>query len=171
MASQQQDERMRSEADAALREYSHLNCDGFESSKVSRWLNAHGCAHTCACVCLLMCLPLVAQLFALTSAILASAKPGGVTRSRLIKNINAIFLFIVHPTTPLDASNPRTKPTKSSSGGALRPALWHVDMRRSGQIGKGQPPTTLLGRKRRADIVVECREWFVLDLADAIGLC
>ncbi|CEH16564.1 potential peroxisomal lipid carrier [Ceraceosorus bombacis] len=137
MASQQQDDRMRSEADAALREHSHLNCDGFESSKV----------------------------FALTSAILASPKPGGMTRSRLIRNINAIFLFIVHPTTPLDASNPRTKPTKSSSGGALRPALWHVDMRRSGQIGKGQPPTTLLGRKRRADIVVECRDRDLVDLA------
>jgi hypothetical protein len=31
-------------------------------------------------------------------------------------------------------------------------------MRRKGTIGRGQPPKTLLGRKRRADVVIECRE-------------
>jgi hypothetical protein len=102
------------------------------------------------------------QIFALSAALLAQPLPGGMTPRRLIRSMNAIFLFIVSPTSPLDPTNPRTRPSRSGDahgGGALRPALWYVDMRRKGTIGRGQPPKTLLGRKRRADVVIECREW------------
>lgn len=69
------------------------------------------------------------------------------------------MLFIVHPTQPLDPSNPRTKPSKQASGGgAIRPAYWFIDLRKTGKVGRGQPPTTILGRKRKADVVIECRE-------------
>lgn len=76
-----------------------------------------------------------------------------------MRRVGAIFLFVVHPTTPLDPSNPRTKPVRTQSkggGGAFRPAYWYIDLKSTGTVGKGQPPSTILGRKRRADVVIEC---------------
>jgi len=40
----------------------------------------------------------------------------------------------------------------------MRPELWWVDMRKRAEVGKGQPPKTVLGRKTKADVVIECGE-------------
>lgn len=85
--------------------------------------------------------------------------PSGLSRKSLLRNVNTIFQFVVIPTEPLDESNPRTRPSKRyPSGGALRPALWYVDLRRTASIGKGHPPKNVLGIKRRADVIIECSE-------------
>lgn len=97
------------------------------------------------------------QIFALTRQVIENPPAGSpVSRKRLLRRIGAIFLFIVHPTQPLDPSNPRTKPGKLNSGGGIRPAYWYLDLKNTGRIGLGQPPKTILGRKRRADVVIEC---------------
>lgn len=94
-----------------------------------------------------------------------SGTGGSLSRSSLIRNVATIFQFVVHPSAPLDASNPRTKPTKHTSGGALRPAIWYVDLRRTGTIGKGHPPKNVLGIKRKADVTIECTDRDLLHLA------
>jgi hypothetical protein len=86
--------------------------------------------------------------------------PGStINRKRLVRRIKAIFLFVIHPSQPLDPSNPRSKPSKAQSGGGIRPAYWYVDLKNSGTVARGQPPKTLLGRKRKADVVIECSEY------------
>lgn len=90
------------------------------------------------------------------------------SRRRLVRTLQSIYLFIIQPSSPLDPSNPRTKPTKgniNTSGGALRPALWYADFRNRGFLGKGQPPKTVLGRKRKADVVIECKDRDFVDMA------
>lgn len=120
---------MRSEAEEALAANPDLNCPGFESSRV----------------------------FALLDKWLRSP-PSGLTRKSLLRNVNTVFQFVVLPTEPIDQSNPRTRPTKSTSGGALRPALWYVDLKRTAGIAKGYPPKGILGVRKRADVVIECSE-------------
>lgn len=86
--------------------------------------------------------------------------PGSsISKKRLLRRVNAILLFVVHPTQPLDPSNPRTKPNKIQSGGGIRPAYWYLDLKRSGTVGRGQPPKSLLGRKTKADVVIECSQY------------
>lgn len=105
-------------------------------------------------------------MFALTKQMLDNPPPDSTaTRKRLLRSINAIFLFVIHPSAPLDASNPRTRPSKGQSGGALRPAYWHADLRSKGTIARGQPPKTVLGRKRRADVTIECLDRDFVDMA------
>jgi hypothetical protein len=121
---------MRSAAQRALdNSLDDVNCEGFESSKV----------------------------FALTKQMIENPPPGSsISKKRLLRRVNAVLLFIVHPTQPLDPSNPRTKPTKVQSGGGIRPAYWYLDLKKSGILRKGQPPKTLLGRKTKADVTIEC---------------
>jgi hypothetical protein len=105
------------------------------------------------------------QLFALTRQVIENPPAGSpVSRKVLLRRVGAIILFIVHPTQPLDPSNPRTKPTKEVSGGGIRPAYWYIDLKKSGRVGRGQPPTTILGRKRKADVVIECSTYAGLKL-------
>lgn len=126
---------METAATSALKQHSNLQSEGFEAAKV----------------------------FALISSTLESPPANFPTKKRLLRTLNSIYLFIIHPSTPLDPSNPRTKPTKSRGsdsigGGALRPQLFWVDMKRRAEVGKGQPPKTVLGRKTKADVVIECGE-------------
>lgn len=128
---------MRSEAEEALAANPDLKCEGFESARV----------------------------FALLDKLLRNP-PAGITRKKLIKNVNTIFQFVVRPTMPIDPSNPRTRPEKGQGGGgALRPALWYVDLKKTGTIGRGQPPKTILGTKRRPDVIIECIDRDLLHLA------
>ncbi|PWN22591.1 hypothetical protein BCV69DRAFT_281576 [Microstroma glucosiphilum] len=129
-------QRMRSEAEEALAANPDLNCPGFESSRV----------------------------FALLDKWIRSP-PAGVTRKTLLRNVNTVFQFVVLPTEPIDESNPRTRPTKKSSGGALRPALWYVDLKRTAGIAKGHPPKGILGVRKRADVVIECTDRDLLHMA------
>lgn len=134
------EDRMKEEAVQALTSQEDLDCPGFEASRV----------------------------FALSAQLLANPPAGFPSRKRLVRNLKSIYLFIIQPSTAIDPSNPRTKPVSgkaSTSGGALRPALWYADMKSKGVIGRGQPPTTVLGRKRRADVVIECRDRDFVDLA------
>jgi hypothetical protein len=43
--------------------------------------------------------------------------------------------------------------------------MWYADMKNKGVIGRGQPPKTVLGRKRKADVVIECRDRDFMELA------
>ncbi|SJX61153.1 uncharacterized protein SRS1_12375 [Sporisorium reilianum f. sp. reilianum] len=134
------EERMKAEAIQALDTQEDLNCPGFESSRV----------------------------FALSAQLLANPPAGFPSRKRLVRSLQSIYLFVIQPSTAIDPSNPRTKPVTgkvSTSGGALRPAMWYVDMKNNGRIGRGQPPKTVLGRKRKADVVIECRDRDFVDLA------
>ncbi len=134
------DERMKVEADKALNTQEDLDCPGFEASKV----------------------------FALTAQLLANPPEGFPSRKRLLRSLQSIYLFIVHPSAAIDPSNPRTKPVDgkvNTSGGALRPAMWYADMKNKGVIGRGQPPKTVLGRKRKADVVIELRDRDFIELA------
>lgn len=126
---------MRSEADEALSRNPDLNCPGFEVSRVFALLQEK-----------------------LLGQPASGSGKGGFTRKQLLRNVNTIFQFVVLPTDPIDPENPRTRPTKQMSGGALRPALWYVDLRKTGTIGRGYPPNTVLGRKRKADVTIECSE-------------
>lgn len=120
--------RMRSEAEEALAANPDLNCPGFECSRV----------------------------FALLDKFISNP-PSGMSRKSLLRNINTVFQFVVIPTEPLDESNPRTRPSKKfPSGGALRPALWYVDLKRTATIARGHPPKNVLGIKRKADVTIEC---------------
>ncbi|CAD6889007.1 unnamed protein product, partial [Tilletia controversa] len=140
------EEQMRQDA-ARAAENSSLVVEGFESSRV----------------------------FSLVDAILAEGEkdrtkaiaPGLPSKKNLIRTVNSLYLFIIHPSTPLDPSNPRTQPRPvptnnrprgSAGGGALRPALWYLDLRKTGQVGRGQPTTAILGRRKKADVVVECND-------------
>lgn len=127
---------MRSEADEALSRNPDLNCPGFEVSRVFALLQEK-----------------------LLGQPASGSGKGGFTRKQLLRNVNTIFQFVVLPTEPIDPENPRTRPTKQMSGGALRPALWYVDLRKTGTIGRGYPPNTVLGRKRKADVTIECSEY------------
>lgn len=134
------EERMKAEALQALDTQDDLNCPGFEASRV----------------------------FALSAQLLANPPAGFPSRKRLLRSLQSIYLFIIQPSAAIDPSNPRTKPVQgqaSTSGGALRPALWYADMKNKGVIGRGQPPKTVLGRKRKADVVIECRDRDFMDLA------
>ncbi|CDU24758.1 uncharacterized protein SPSC_04591 [Sporisorium scitamineum] len=134
------EERMKAEAIQALDTQEDLNCPGFESSRV----------------------------FALSAQLLANPPAGFPSRKRLVRSLQSIYLFVIQPSTAIDPSNPRTKPVTgkaSTSGGAFRPALWYADMKNKGHIGRGQPPKTVLGRKRKADVVIECRDRDFVDLA------
>lgn len=134
------DERMRTEAYKALDAQEDLACPGFDSSRV----------------------------FALTAQYLRNPPAGFPSRKRLGRSLQSIYLFVIQPQTIIDASNPRTRPTSgqvSTSGGALRPALWYVDMKNKMHIGRGHPPKTVLGRKRKPDVIVECRDRDFVDLA------
>lgn len=92
--------------------------------------------------------------------------PGSsINRKRLLKRVNAVLLFVVHPTQPLDPSNPRTKPKKGESGGGIRPAYWYIDLKKTATLGRGQPPKSLLGRKTKADVVIECVDRDLIDIA------
>ena len=131
---------MKAEATQALDAQDELNCPGFESSRV----------------------------FALSAQLLANPPAGFPSRKRLLRSLQSVYLFSIQPSTAIDPSNPRTKPVQgnaSTSGGALRPALWFADMKNKGVIGRGQPPKTVLGRKRKADVVIECRDRDFVDLA------
>lgn len=131
---------MKEEAVQALDSQEDLDCPGFESSRV----------------------------FALSAKLLANPPAGFPSRKRLVRSLKCVYLFIIQPSAAIDPSNPRTKPVSgkaSTSGGALRPALWYADMKTKGVIGRGQPSTTVLGRKRRADVVIECRDRDFVDLA------
>lgn len=133
-------ERMRSEAEDALAANPSLQCPSFECSRV----------------------------FALLAKLLESP-PAPLTRKKLVRNVNTIFQFVVMPDGPLDPSNPRTKPVtpargkdvreQEQGGGAFKPALWYVDLKKNGTIARGYPPKGLLGRKKRADVTIECCEW------------
>ncbi|KAL9931625.1 hypothetical protein V8E36_009411 [Tilletia maclaganii] len=124
------------------------------------------------------------RVFTLISSILEQAgkspskpiAPGLPSKRNLIRQVNSLYLFIIHPTVPLDPSNPRAKPQPvptssrrhprgASGGGALRPALWYLDLRRTGSIGRGQPTTAILGRRKQADVVVECTDRDFVDMA------
>lgn len=143
---------MQSEAQRALEASHDVNCEGFESSKVSVPGQSRRFAASSSALA-------VCQIFALTKQVIENAPPGSTIHSkRLVRRVNAVFLFVVHPTKPLDPSNPRTKPSKAQSGGGIRPAYWYVDLKHGGTVGRGQPPKTLLGRKRKADVVIECSE-------------
>lgn len=132
------EERMRASAFRALDDSNDLNVEGFDSSRV----------------------------FALTRQMIENPPAGSpISKKRLLRRVGAIILFIVHPTQPLDPSNPRTKPTKTISGGGIRPAYWYLDLKSTGNIGKGQPPKTILGRKRKADVVIECIDRDLVDIA------
>jgi hypothetical protein len=134
------DERMKAEADQALHTQEDLDCPGFESSRV----------------------------FALSAQLLANPPEGFPSRKRLLRSLQSIYLFVIQPSSAIDPSNPRTKPVDgkvSTSGGALRPAMWYADMKNKGVIGRGQPPKTVLGRKRKADVVIECRDRDFMELA------
>lgn len=134
------EQRMKAEAIQALDTQEDLNCPGFESSRV----------------------------FALSAQLLANPPAGFPSRKRLVRSLQSIYLFVIHPSTAIDPSNPRTKPVAgkaSTSGGALRPAMWYADLKNTGKIGRGQPPKTVLGRKRKADVVIECRDRDFVDLA------
>ncbi|SOV06416.1 uncharacterized protein UDID_01630 [Ustilago sp. UG-2017a] len=140
MSNPKTEERMKAEASQALNTQEDLNCPGFESSRV----------------------------FALSAQILANPPTGFPSRKRLVRSLQSVYLFIIQPSTAIDPSNPRTKPVDgkvSTSGGALRPAIWYADMKHKGVIGRGQPSTAILGRKRKADVVIECRDKDLLDLA------
>lgn len=131
---------MKSEASQALSAQDDLNCPGFESSRV----------------------------FALSAQLLANPPAGFPSRKRLVRSLQSIYLFVIQPSNAIDPSNPRTKPVDgkvSTSGGALRPAIWYADMRNKGVIGRGQPSTAILGRRRKADVVIECRDRDMVDLA------
>ena len=134
------DERMKAEASQALNSQEDLDCPGFESSRV----------------------------FALSAQLLANPPAGFPSRKRLVRSLQSIYLFVIQPSSAIDPSNPRTKPVSGNvqtSGGALRPALWYADMKNKGVIGRGQPPKTVLGRKRKADVVIECRDRDFIELA------
>ena len=134
------DERMKAEAEQALHTQEDLDCPGFESSRV----------------------------FALSAQLLANPPQGFPSRKRLVRSLQSIYLFVIQPSSAIDPSNPRTKPVDgkvSTSGGALRPAMWYADMKNKGVIGRGQPPKTVLGRKRKADVVIECRDRDFMELA------
>ncbi|KAK0533818.1 hypothetical protein OC842_002840 [Tilletia horrida] len=122
------------------------------------------------------------RVFTLVSKILAEGDkngtkaiaPGLPSKRNLIRTVNSLILFIIHPSKPLDPSNPRTKPQPvpsssrprgASGGGALRPALWYLDLRKTGQIGRGQPTTAILGRRKKADVVIECTDSDFIDMA------
>ncbi|SPO22618.1 uncharacterized protein UTRI_01296 [Ustilago trichophora] len=139
-ASDKADDRMKAEASQALNAQEDLDCPGFESSRV----------------------------FALSAQLLANPPAGFPSRKRLIRSLQSIYLFVIQPSSAIDPSNPRTKPVDgkvSTSGGALRPALWYADMKNKGVIRRGQPPKTVLGRKRKADVVIECRDRDLIQLA------
>ncbi|CAO1635241.1 unnamed protein product [Parajaminaea phylloscopi] len=130
-------QRMRSEAEEALAASPQLDCPGFECARV----------------------------FALLDKLLRDP-PAGVTRKRLVKRVGTIFQFVVRPTEPIDPSNPRTRPEKGQGGGgALRPALWYVDLKHTGTIGRGQPPKTVMRTKRRPDVIIECIDKDLLHMA------
>ncbi|EPQ30285.1 uncharacterized protein PFL1_02401 [Pseudozyma flocculosa PF-1] len=131
---------MDQQATQALGAHESLHCPGFESSKV----------------------------FALSSQLLRNPPPNLPSRKRLVRTFRSIYLFIIHPSSPLDPSNPRSKPVDGkveTSGGALRPAMWFVDLKNKGFVGKGQPPKTVLGRKTKADVVIECKDRDFVDMA------
>ncbi|SNX82460.1 uncharacterized protein MEPE_01166 [Melanopsichium pennsylvanicum] len=134
------DERMMAEASHALNAQEDLQCPGFEASRV----------------------------FALSAQLLADPPAGFPSRKRLVRSLQSIYLFVIQPSSAIDPSNPRTKPKDgnvNTSGGALRPALWYADLKNKGVIGRGQPPKTVLGRKRKADVVIECRDRDFVELA------
>ncbi|PWZ03072.1 hypothetical protein BCV70DRAFT_155963 [Testicularia cyperi] len=134
------DDRMKAEANAALNVQEDLDCPGFESSRV----------------------------FALSAQLLRNPPSGFPSRKRLTRTLGSIYLFVIQPQAAIDPSNPRTKPKEGkpeTSGGALRPALWYADMKTRGVIGRGHPPKTVLGRKRKPDVVIECRDRDFVDMA------
>ncbi|KAN0060558.1 hypothetical protein ACQY0O_007198 [Thecaphora frezii] len=131
---------MHRDSTAALSSYATLSIPGFESSKV----------------------------FALSASLLSHPAPGMPSRRRLVRTLQSVYLFIIHPSQPLDPSNPRTKPKVGkveTSGGALKPALWYVDFKSKGTIGLGHPPKGVLGRKTKPDVVVECKDRDFVDVA------
>ncbi|KAK0553526.1 hypothetical protein OC846_000846 [Tilletia horrida] len=122
------------------------------------------------------------RVFTLVGSILDSASsnpgkaiaPGMPSKRNLIRQVNSLYLCIIHPSGPLDPSNPRVKPQPvpsssrprgASGGGALRPALWYLDLRKTGAVGRGQPTTAILGRKKKADVVLECNDRDFVDMA------
>ncbi|KAJ1032584.1 hypothetical protein NDA16_000607 [Ustilago loliicola] len=128
MSNPKAEERIKAEASQALNTQEDLNCPGFESSRV----------------------------FALSAQILANPPAGFPSRKRLVRSLQSIYLFVIQPSSAINPSNPRTKPVSgqvSTSGGALRPAIWYADMKNKGVIGRGQPSTAILGRKRKADVI------------------
>lgn len=136
---------MRSEAEDALAANPSINCPSFESSRV----------------------------FALVEKLIHNP-PAPLTRKKLIRNTQTIFSFIVQPDGPIDPSNPRTKPEAAArgsgndaeqGGGAFRPALWYIDLKKNGTVGRGYPPKGVLGRKKRADVTIECSDKDLLHMA------
>ncbi len=100
------EDRMKEEAVQALTSQEDLDCPGFEASRV----------------------------FALSAQLLANPPAVSLLASASCETSRASTLH--HPpSTAIDPSNPRTKPVSgkaSTSGGALRPALWYADMKSKG---------------------------------------
>ena len=92
------------------------------------------------------------QVFALTALYLANPPTGFPSQGSLRKNLASLYLFVIHPSS---------RSTKGKHVPARRtkmiPEMWYLHItNKSIDIGRGRPPMTMLGRRRRAEIVIEC---------------
>lgn len=92
------------------------------------------------------------KVFALTALYLDKPPKNFPSPGYLRKNLASLYLFVIHPSHR--ASNGKLHPAYHTR---MIPEMWYLSItNKSIQIGRGKPPTGLLGRRRRADIVIEC---------------
>ncbi|WFC96049.1 hypothetical protein MBRA1_002705 [Malassezia brasiliensis] len=101
------------------------------------------------------------KVFALTALFLAKPPPNFPTPAYLRRHLASLYLFVIHPSDV--SSTGKHHPGQSHR---LIPETWYLYItNKTIDIGRGKPPTTLLGRRRRAEIVIECTDRDLVDIA------
>ncbi|WFD00056.1 hypothetical protein MYAM1_002802 [Malassezia yamatoensis] len=101
------------------------------------------------------------KVFALTALYLAKPPPDFPSSGYLRRNLASLYLFVIHPSDI--ASTGRHQPVYRQRS---VPETWYLYITsQSIDIGRGKPTTNILGRRRRAEIVIECTDRDLVDIA------
>ncbi|WFD44443.1 hypothetical protein MPSI1_003111 [Malassezia psittaci] len=101
------------------------------------------------------------KVFALTALYLAKPPPDFPSSGYLRRHLASLYLFVIHPSDI--ASTGKHQPAHRHRS---VPETWYLYITsQSIDIGRGKPPTNILGRRRRAEIVIECTDRDLVDIA------
>lgn len=105
------------------------------------------------------------KVFALTALYLAKPPPNFPSQGYLRKNLASFYLFVIHPSDFSSSGKHHPGPHHR-----LGPQIWYISITsKSIEIGRGKGPTTRLGRRRRAEILIECGTCPLLTQTTAIS--
>ncbi|PKI82806.1 hypothetical protein MVES1_003669 [Malassezia vespertilionis] len=130
-------------ANHALSVLPSLNSPGFEASKV----------------------------FALTALYLGKPPPDFPSVGYLRKHLAPLYVFVIHPSHQTVKTRAAWQRNELKNAAAdvrskLQPELWYIHTSKNGvEVGKGRPSRSKMGRKAQPDVVFECSDRELVDMA------